>query len=50
VRNDNEELVAYINRFEKAYKRLTDIGESLSERARINRPLKGSRLEKRDQR
>lgn len=49
-RHEGEELVQYLNRFEKSCKRLTDIGESLSERARINRLLKGSRLDKRDQR
>ncbi len=49
-RHAGETLLEYTNRFERNYRRLTDAGESLTERARGNRLLKGSGLQSKDQR
>ncbi len=49
-RGDREMLVDFLDRFEKAYKQYVEAGEVLSERARLNRFFRGSRLRKHEQR
>ena len=49
-RRGGESMRAYCDRFEIQYKKYTEIGEPLSETARVNRLLKGSRLDSHDQR
>ncbi len=49
-RHAGETLLEYTNRFDRNYRRLTDAGESLTERARVNRLLNGSGLQPKDQR
>ncbi len=49
-RGDREMLVDFPDRFEKAYKQYVEAGEVLSERARLNRLFRESRLHKHEQR
>ena len=49
-RRAGENLRDYVHRFEVMHLRLSEAGETLSERARVNRLLKGSGLSGREQR
>ena len=49
-RRAGENLRDYVHRFEVMYLRLSEAGETLSERARVSRLLKGSGLSEREQR
>ena len=49
-RRAGENLRDYVHRFEVMHLRLSEAGETLSERARVNRLLKGSGLSEREQR